>query len=135
MPVLFSYNLSNTNSATSNRVQSLFERLGWQNVGGSSYRYPPLGSDPAEPEDWFNHVVPALMGFRALVLKHPKISVDKFSLDVQTSTGHDAANPNNPGQCIAAASAATLAPTTKPQFGKKKLIAWLQGTTDKFPYP
>ena len=47
-----------------NRLRGAFERLRWEHLGNTAYRYPVLGSQ--EPtEDWFNHVVPALMLLRA----------------------------------------------------------------------
>ena len=53
MPIVLTYELKAFNTATRNRIQSLFERLGWENLGGSSYRYPQLGANQPT-EDWFN---------------------------------------------------------------------------------
>jgi hypothetical protein len=63
MPVIFSFDIEGASSKERNRLQCMFERLGWGNLGGSSYRYPKLGTTPYT-EDWFNHVIPALMLFR-----------------------------------------------------------------------
>lgn len=133
MPVLFSYNVQGPSPQESNRIQSLFERLGWQNVGGSSYRYPPLSADPTAPEDWLNHVVPALMAFRAFVLNHPHLTVPKFSLDIQTSTGYD--QVSSIGSAIAAATVANFAPPNTQAFGAQNLEDWINNTTTSCPYP
>lgn len=42
MPVLLTYDLEGAEQAEYNRLQSMFERLGWEKLGGSSYRYPRL---------------------------------------------------------------------------------------------
>lgn len=85
MPVVFSYDFDGADSWHLNKLQCMLERLGWERVGGTAYRYPPLSNTPAT-EDWFNRVVPALMLFRAHVLAH-SLQLSKFSLDIQTSTG------------------------------------------------
>jgi len=134
MPVLFSYNITGTDPAISNRIQSIFERLGWQNIGGSSYRYPPLGTNPAIPEDWFNCVVPALMAFRSFILKHDAtVSVQKFSLDVQSSTGQDPLN--NTSAAIRRADRSNFSQNALETFGAQNLENWINGTIDTIPYP
>ena len=67
----------------------MFERFGWEGLGGTAYRYPKLGA--GHPlEDWFNHVIPALMLFRAYLIKSNR-ALSRFTLDIQTSAG---ANPD-----------------------------------------
>src|SRR5438132_8367751 len=85
MPAVITFDIKKATTKERNRVQSFFERLGWENLGGSSYRYPRLGSDQPT-EDWFNHVIPALMLFRAFIVKGD-VTLKKFTLDVQSSTG------------------------------------------------
>lgn len=100
-----------------------------QNLGGSSYRYPKLGSDKPV-EDWLNHVIPALTLFRSYILTN-KRQLNKFTLDVQSSTGlnpdtgydHPPYPPKN----------VELYTPTNNQFGEQKLRDWMQGIT--FPYP
>jgi hypothetical protein len=68
MPITLSFDIKGAPPGERNRLQSMFERLGWENLRGSSYRYPPLDEHP-KAEDWFNRVVPALMLFRQYLLK------------------------------------------------------------------
>lgn len=126
MPVIFSFDLEGAAPVEHNRLQSMFERFGWERLGGSSYRYPELGSD--EPtEDWLNNVVPALMLFRAYAVKAKKVV--RYSLDVQTSTGYNPAR----GYGAAPADSTSLAwsSASNQQFGKKKLTDWI----DKIEFP
>jgi hypothetical protein len=103
----------------------MFKRLGWEHLGGSAFRYPPLSS-PVRLEDWFNSVVPALMVFRAYALKHDA-NVTKFSIDAQTSTGFrgskSVGRPKRAAEIVADATPAT--------FGKKNLVTLL----DNFQWP
>ncbi|RXK84943.1 hypothetical protein EST62_08355 [Chlorobaculum sp. 24CR] len=86
MSVILTFDIEGATSTERNRLQSMFERLGWENLGGSSYRYPKLGTTP-HTEDWFNHVVPALSAFRAYAMKSGR-KINKFTLDTNSSTGY-----------------------------------------------
>lgn len=128
MPVMLSYNLTGHQGINNTHIQSMLERFGWENVGGSSYRYPPLDDrSTPRPEDWFNHVVPALMLFRAYVLKQG-LTVSHFSLDASVSTGfngrHGAVPQDDPG----------LAQPNNGAFGEKNLRDWLSAATAAVPY-
>lgn len=131
MAVMFSYNFTGADGVHNTRIQSMFERFGWQNVGGSCYRYPALNAGQVWPEDWFNKVLPALMCFRAYVLKH-NLTVPKFSLDANASTGFDASVPV--GDAPKAVTQADLAQYANQQFGAQQLVDWLQAVTDSIPY-
>src|SRR5690348_16853257 len=87
MPVVLTFDITDAGPNEYNRIQSCFERLGWQSLGGTAYRYPRLGSKQ-RVEDWFNHVVPALMLFRAYV-RSTSGRLTRFTLDVQSSAGFD----------------------------------------------
>lgn len=128
MPVVLTFDIEGAPPQERNRIQSLFERLGWQNLGGSSYRYPRLGADQPV-EDWFNHVLPALMLFRAYLQKSAR-PLTKFTLDVQSSTGYQQAHPF--GHPPRAGGNVTLYDDANAAFGKENLIAWLDGVD--FPY-
>jgi hypothetical protein len=128
MSIMFSYNLTGATSDQTNRVQSIFERFGWENVGGSCYRYPPLQPTPPA-EDWLNNVIPALMLFRAFILKQG-ITVERYSLDAQSSTGYSGSYSNP----IQAAGNIKLFTPKQPQFGLKHLKAWVDGTATSIPY-
>src|SRR5260221_5740330 len=73
-----------------NRICGFCERLGWEHLGNTAYRYPKLHSQHLT-EDWFNHVIPALMLLRAFARYAPQTgcSVERFSIDVQSSTGYN----------------------------------------------
>ncbi len=90
MPITVTFDIDRPTSLELNRLRGAFERLGWEHLGNTAYRYPKLHQHDAV-EDWFNHVVPALMLLRAFAvhLLAEGRSLDKFSIDVQSSTGFD----------------------------------------------
>jgi hypothetical protein len=130
MPVVFTFDLEKYDDNDHARILSLFERLGWQRLGRTSYRYPRLAT--RQPvEDWFNHVIPALMLFRAYVTSKSRV-VTRFSLDTQSSTGYEPeANPVY-GSPPMTSSAVKFYKPSNQQFGAKKLKNWLDAVT--FPY-
>lgn len=88
MPVNFLFKFKDARS-DQKQIGALFERLGWECFDAGSFRYPRLtnGSDRPALEDWFNHVVPALMLFRSYVLAHGLV-VERIALDASVSTGY-----------------------------------------------
>lgn len=90
MPITVTFDLpQNVDANDRNRIRVAFRRLGWETIGGTAYRYPPLdpgGGNPLNAEDWFNHVVPALMYMRALI-EQRGIQVTNFTIDAFSSTG------------------------------------------------
>ena len=129
MPVVFTFDISGAPSVERNRIQSFFERFGWQNLGGSAYRYPRLGAEREHPvENWFNHVIPALMLFRVYVVDSGR-ELTSYTLDIQSSAGMnpDAAfgTPPETGDEI------DLYSPNNPQFGEANLRNWL----DEIDYP
>lgn len=128
MPIVLTYDIEGAAPIEHNRLQSMFERFGWQNLGGTAYRYPRLGSE--EPvEDWFNHVVPALMLFRAYLVSSGR-PLRKFTLDIQSSVGF---NPETAfGHGPAAGAALELYPPTNPAFGERNLREWVAAV--EYPY-
>lgn len=88
MPITVTFDVQSPTSHELNRIRGFFERLGWEHLGNTAYRYPKLhGQHPTE--DWFNHVIPALMMLRAFA-RHAASSgrnIRKFSIDAQSSTG------------------------------------------------
>jgi hypothetical protein len=105
----------------------MFERLGWQNIGGSSYRYPRLDLK-TRVEDWFNHVIPALTLFRTYVQTSGR-RLRNYTLDAQCSTGYDEAR--HYGSAPKDGHHVTLRKPTNSAFGEKKLRDWI----DKLAYP
>ncbi|WP_337914422.1 hypothetical protein [Vibrio cholerae] len=130
MPVVITFDIEAAPSQERNRIQSAFERFGWQNLGGSSYRYPRLGTEDQPVEDWFNHVIPALTLFRQYLISSGR-SLGCFTLDVQSTTGFDldtgfGTAPQNPDDV-------RLYAPTNTAFGERNLKQWLGALT--YPYP
>ena len=131
MSVHFDFDLTGAAPSERNLIQSFFERFGWQHTGGSSYSYPRQGSqsDNLAEEDWFNHVIPALMLFRAYIVDSGR-ELPKFTLNVQSSTSRDMSSglgtPPLRGNDI------ELHEPSNRQFGESNLRQWLEGV--KYPY-
>jgi hypothetical protein len=130
MPIVFTFDLAQYDDNDHARILSLFERLGWQRLGRTSYRYPKLGTHQPV-EDWFNHVVPALMLFRAYVTSKGNV-ITRFSLDANSSTGYDPNATPIFGSPPQTSAQVTLYQPSNVQFGEQKLKDWLDGVT--FPY-
>lgn len=136
MPIIFSYDLDEAPPADHNRLQSIFERFGWERIGGSCYRYPPLprivngklkaAAGAPVREDWLNSVVPAIMCFRAYILRR-KLRLTKHSIDIQTSSGSHGAQPGLPSKI-------KLRQPNQKAFGEKNLRGWLASVTNAIPY-
>lgn len=141
MPVVLTYDAdSNTidpNDRT--RLSLAFQRFGWEHIGGSAFRYPRIEQGSHPSEDWFNHVVPALMFFRALVEKK-KVTIKRFTIEAHSS----------PGSGKAGADIATFAkikmyePThsdtgqplstkTKAVLSAQRLRAWVSAAQEEIP--
>src|SRR3954453_11682387 len=90
MPITVTFDIDRPTPLQLNRLRSAFQRLGWEHLGNTASGYPKLHEHDAV-EDWFNHVVPALMLLRAFAvhLLADGRRLDKFSIDVQSTTGHD----------------------------------------------
>jgi hypothetical protein len=126
MPIIITFDQKHADSNDLNRIHSMFLRFGWQNLGGSTYRYPAIGAKP-QTEDWLNHVVPALMLFRTYFTstKHPLL---RFTLEAHSSCAFDSTtglgSPSNGPEI--------LFTSWKPEFGESNLLTWLHEI--KFPY-
>lgn len=134
MPIVVTFDIERPSSIELNRLRGAFERLGWEHLGNTAYRYPVLHSgEPAE--DWFNHVIPALMVLRTFgrFAAEGGRGISKFSIDVQSSTGF---NPETGvGAPPAAGADIAFAPPSPSgrAFGLQNLIDWIDGV--EWPYP
>lgn len=134
MPVIVTFDLRRPRPADLNRIRGFFEWLGWEHLGNTAYRYPKLhGEHPTE--DWFNHVIPALMLLRAFARFAPAVgcTMARFSIDVQSSTGYNPETevglPPLPSEEVTFSQ-----PSRSGQaFAKRRLDAWLDAIT--WPYP
>jgi len=106
MPITLTFDIEQASIHDLNdrtRIIVAFKRLGWEHIGGSTWRYPTLGAQPAS-EDWFNHVIPALMYFRALV-EHSGMQVTQFTIDAHSEAGYRGnpaiGQPIQPGNQVA----------------------------------
>jgi hypothetical protein len=133
MPVTVTFDIERPTPLELNRLRSAFLRLGWEHLGNTAYRYPKLHEYDVI-EDWFNHVIPALMLLRtfAVHLLADGRSLKKFSLDVQSSTGHDPLTNVGRQPLPGGTIPYTLPPETGRAFGLQNLIGWLDGVT--WPY-
>jgi len=129
MPIILTFDVTDSDNNQRNRVQEFFEKLGWEALGGTSYRYPPL-NNATQLEDWINHVVPALMLFRRYLLSSPRVTLTRMTIDAHCSTGYDGGNIGSPAHSL---SASDLVATTHDKFTVQKLLDWVN-TTD-YPYP
>lgn len=129
MPIVVTFDIQGAPPLERNRIQSFFERLGWQNLGGSSYRYPRLGTQDQPVEDWFNHVIPALTLFRQYLIESNR-PLSCFTLDVQSTTGYEPSTGF--GTAPATGQGIHLYQPTNSAFGERKLRSWLD--TLQYPY-
>ncbi|HVS39466.1 MAG TPA: hypothetical protein VMS17_28165 [Gemmataceae bacterium] len=136
MPIVFSFDLANYDTKRSDhqRIVSAFGRFGWQHIGGSAFRYPPLGlqgKDP-QPKDWFNRVIPALMLSRAFI-RRTGVTLTRCTLEAHSSTGYESkpgSEDGDYGKLPADAEAVLLDGREYHYFGRRQLGNWLNGVAD-----
>jgi hypothetical protein len=128
MPVTVTFDIVRPTPLELNRLRSVFERLGWEHLGNTAYRYPHLDEHDAV-EDWFNHIVPALMLLRAFAVRllADGRSLNKFSLDVQGSTGYNPATGVGTPPRAADDIDFELPTRRNNSFGLQNLKDWLDG--------
>lgn len=133
MPIVVTFDLVRPKSRKLNRIRGAFERLGWEHLGNTAYRYPRL--EEKQVEDWFNHVIPALMLLRVLALysAENERGLVRFTIDVQSSTGF---SPDSQvGSLPLPAGQIDYVPASPAgrDFGLQNLRDWLDSAT--WPYP
>ena len=133
MPITVTFDITGPSPQELNRIRGFFERLGWEHLGNTAYRYPKLHGQHAT-EDWFNHVVPALAMLRAFA-RHAAATgrnIRKFSIDAQSTTGF---NPiTNVGTPPLPATEITYSQPSRSgrSFAQKQLETWIDGIS--WPY-
>jgi hypothetical protein len=134
VPITVTFDIHRPTPRELNRIRGFFEWLGWEHLGNTAYRYPKLHSQHAT-EDWFNHVIPALMLLRTFA-RHAATTgrnIRKFSIDVQSSTGFDPATNVGTPPLPADQIIFSQASRSGRAFGRQNLRAWIDGIT--WPYP
>ncbi len=133
MPITVTFDIERPTPLELNRLRSAFLRLGWEHLGNTAYRYPQL-HEHAAVEDWFNHVLPALMLLRAFAvgLLVDGRSLKKFSLDVQSSTGYDPVTGVGSPPLAADDIDFELPLRRNSSFGLRNLKDWIDGVA--WPY-
>lgn len=126
MPITVTFDLPSTiDNNDRTRIRLAFQRLGWETIGGTAYRYPPLANPgPAATEDWLNRVVPALMFLRCLIAKNT-IQMSNFTVDATSSAGFR----QGFGADIQASSAiqmTAITTTDDPILSEQRLRDWLE---------
>lgn len=131
MPITVTFDLSAATTDTNDRarIRLAFQRLGWETIGGTAYRYPPLVVAASMPssEDWFNHVVPALMYMRCLI-EAKNIQIDNFTIDAFSSTGWR----HGVGASIQGSATLPMQPintSDDPILSEARLRGWLDATS------
>jgi len=110
------------------RIQACFTRLGWEHIGGSAWRYPALGTTNVS-EDWFNHVVPALMYLRSLA-EHGGLKIYNFTIDAHSEAGHRGRADQPLGQPIRSAAEITMYPANMGVLSEQRLRKFIQDAAD-----
>jgi hypothetical protein len=133
VPIVITFDIERPTSLELNRIRGFFERLGWEHLGNTAYRYPILDGDQPT-EDWFNQVIPALMLLRAFARKAAETgrNIRKFTIDVQSSTGLNpvtqVGTPPLPARHITFSQPSR----TGRAFGQSKLEDWIDDI--EWPY-
>lgn len=135
MPITLTFDIDDASVTDSNdrtRIIACFERFGWEHIGGSAWRYPALGTENVS-EDWFNHVIPALMYFRSLV-NHANLDVYHFTIDAHSEAGHRGRATPPIGEPILQAANISMYPTSKAAYdtalSEQRLRTFFQAAAD-----
>jgi hypothetical protein len=132
MPIVVTFDIHKPTSQELNRIRGFFERLGWEHLGNTAYRYPKLHGQHAT-EDWFNHVIPALMLLRSFgrFAAESGREIQKYTIDVQSSTGFDPVTGVGTPPLVADEVTFSQPSLSGQAFGLQRLRAWL----DQVPWP
>jgi hypothetical protein len=128
------FDLVRPTSLELNRLRGAFERFGWERLGNTAYRYPALDA-VQQTEDWFNHVIPALMMLRcfACSLAASGRGLRAFSIDVQSSTGFNPLTGAGVLPQLGHAATSGRPSNSGRALGRNRLEEWLDEI--EWPYP
>jgi hypothetical protein len=122
-----------------NRVQSLFQRLGWEHVSQSQFRYPSNNSTNISFISFMNRIVPGLSLFRYYSIRN-RIHFSSFTIDATIHVHHNSNGPNTPGSLPLQDDPKKYVRSnrhsgvTNLQFGYKNLCEFLSHCQTHFPY-
>ncbi len=130
MPITFTFDIDRATIDANDtaRIIACFERFGWEHVGGSSWRYPALGTENVS-EDWFNHVIPALMYFRSIAT-HADMDVYNFTIDAHSVAGHRGRVAVPLGEPIRQAADITMYGSNYGVLSEQRLRDFVQASTE-----
>lgn len=136
MPVTISYDLESSTITNNDRnyLRSALERFHWRRLGGSVFRYDGIDDGAGgRYEDWFNHVVPALMFVRSFIQKKD-IKITAFTVDAFSVARIDHTEPSATyGERPQTGSALSLGQPTNSQSSEKALRDFIDGCTNSAP--
>jgi hypothetical protein len=143
VPIVLTYDAESASIDPNDRTRLslVFRRLGWEHIGGSAFRYPALDSGPHPSEDWFNHVIPALMFFRALIEKRD-VTLKRFTIEAHSSAGSGASGaelceagsiPYYDPTADDTKTGTTVAESTAKLLSEATLRAWISAVSDAVP--
>jgi hypothetical protein len=133
VPIIVTFDIHRPTPQELGRIRGFFERLGWEHLGNTAYRYPKLHGQHLT-EDWFNHVIPALMLLRSFARYAAATgrNIRKFSIDVQSSTGFDPITGVGTLPFPAAQVTLSLPSRSGLSFGRQRLCDWMDAIA--WPY-
>ena len=128
MPIIVTFDIKKIDKNGHPRLKSMFKRFGWQAIGGSVFKYPS-SEKSNEPEDWLNHVVPALMLLRTFVIAK-ELSLDSFCLSASSFT--EVQRTPRRGRLPTNTKILRDPGKSDQAFGEAQLLKWIGDL--KFPY-
>jgi hypothetical protein len=132
MPYTLTYDLESGKAASSDnrsRIRLIFQRFGWQAVGGSAVHYPPIGQQMGF-EDFFGQVLPALWLFRCLLVAR-WIRVKSYTFTANSAVAYH--HEGSAGGRIVPAAELELVPargerSTQNKMSKETTLSALEAT-------
>jgi hypothetical protein len=122
-----------------NRIQSLFQRFGWEHVSQSQFRYPSSNATQTSITALFNRVVPALMCFKIFSISCG-VYFDAITIHAIIDAAHNVNSSSAPPQLTFDPEPRNYLRQNKHSgvsiytFGYKNLRQWLRRLQRNFPY-
>jgi hypothetical protein len=130
MPVTLSYDIATEDPNHRSYIRSMFERFGWQRLGGSVLRYSgrPI-ADGSYYDDWLNDITPSIMFLRSYVLLH-NLHLKFLTIDAASTSFLDFTDQAMPvGHPPYTGAQLALVPPTNDQSSVKALRQFVDAAT------